>query len=161
MKLAEALVERKAAQTKIGELNERLQRMAVVQQDEQPAEAPADLLRELAEVTNRLEALMVAINLTNTTAACGRRHDLDSRHRPPRCDAHAYGCRGCADPHRQQRASAGAGQRDQAGGDRGRCAIAERPRQVGATISGTGYFDPGRQLVGRSDRGVDLPPARW
>lgn len=68
MKLAEALVERKAAQTKITELNERLQRMAVVQQGEQPAEAPADLLRELAEVTNRLETLMVAINLTNTTA---------------------------------------------------------------------------------------------
>lgn len=68
MKLAEALVERKAAQTKIGELNERLQRIAFVQQGEQPAEAPAALLHELAEVANRLEYLMVAINRTNTTA---------------------------------------------------------------------------------------------
>jgi hypothetical protein len=36
MKLAEALAERKAAQEKIGELNERLQRVLVVQEGEQP-----------------------------------------------------------------------------------------------------------------------------
>jgi len=39
-----------------------------VQQGEQPAEAPAALLNELVEVANRLESLMVAINLTNSTA---------------------------------------------------------------------------------------------
>jgi len=57
MKLAEALVERKAAQTKISELNERLQRVVLVQEGEQPAEQPIALLGELGEVVARLEAL--------------------------------------------------------------------------------------------------------
>lgn len=68
MKLAEALVERKAAQEKIGELNERLQRVVLVQEGEQPAEQPAALLQELAEVAQRLEVLIVAINRTNDQA---------------------------------------------------------------------------------------------
>ncbi|HMQ30833.1 MAG TPA: hypothetical protein PKD53_08890 [Chloroflexaceae bacterium] len=62
MKLAEALVERKAAQQKLAELNERLQRVAVVQEGERPAEEPAALLAELGEVAGRLEGLIVAIN---------------------------------------------------------------------------------------------------
>jgi hypothetical protein len=68
MKLAEALVERKAAQQKLAELNERLQRVAVVQEGEQPAEAPAELLAELEEVAERLEGLILAINRTNSQA---------------------------------------------------------------------------------------------
>lgn len=68
MKLAEALVERKAAQTKISELNERLQRSILVQEGEPPAEQPADLLQELNEVVQRLEALIIAINRTNMQA---------------------------------------------------------------------------------------------
>lgn len=68
MKLAEALVERKAAQEKIGELNERLQRVVLVQEGEQPAEQPAALLQELAEVAQRLEVLIVVINRTNDQA---------------------------------------------------------------------------------------------
>jgi hypothetical protein len=68
MKLAEALVERKAAQTAIGELNERLQRAAVVQEGEQPPEDPRALLEELANVAARLEQLIVAINRTNSQA---------------------------------------------------------------------------------------------
>ena len=47
MKLAEALVERMAAQARVGEINERLQRVAFVQAGETPAEAPAALLSEL------------------------------------------------------------------------------------------------------------------
>jgi hypothetical protein len=69
MKLAEALVERKAAQQKLAELNERLQRVAVVQEGERPAEEPAALLAELDAVAGRLEGLMVAINRTNIQAA--------------------------------------------------------------------------------------------
>src|SRR5262245_20927504 len=69
MKLAEALVERKAAQTKITELNDRLQRVALVQEGDQPAEAPAVLLTELSDVAARLETLIVAINRTNLQAA--------------------------------------------------------------------------------------------
>jgi hypothetical protein len=68
MKLAEALAERKAAQTTIGELNERLQRVAVVQEGESPAEEPPALLMELANVVARLEVLIVAINRTNSQA---------------------------------------------------------------------------------------------
>ena len=68
MKLAEALVERKAAQTKISELNERLQRVVLVQEGEHPAEEPTTLLNELDEVIQRLEALIIAINRTNLQA---------------------------------------------------------------------------------------------
>lgn len=68
MKLAEALVERKAAQTKISELNERLQRIILVQEGEQPAEQPSALLQELDGVVHHLEALIVAINRTNVQA---------------------------------------------------------------------------------------------
>jgi hypothetical protein len=68
MKLAEALAERKAAQEKIGELNERLQRVLLVQEGEQPFEQPAALLGELEQVAQRLEALIVAINRTNLQA---------------------------------------------------------------------------------------------
>ena len=68
MKLAEALVERRAAQDKIGQLNERLQRVALVQEGETPAEIPTDLLMELRQVADQLEALMVAINVTNLQA---------------------------------------------------------------------------------------------
>jgi hypothetical protein len=68
MKLAEALVERKAAQTKISELNERLHRVILVQEGEQPAEQPTALLQELDDVLQRLEALIGAINRTNLQA---------------------------------------------------------------------------------------------
>ena len=67
MKLAEALVERKAAQEKISELHERLQRVVLVQEGEAPAEDPATLRRELAEVAERITALIIAINRTNIT----------------------------------------------------------------------------------------------
>ncbi|HEY1016623.1 MAG TPA: DIP1984 family protein [Herpetosiphonaceae bacterium] len=89
MKLAEALVERKAAQEKIEELNDRLQRSALVQEGLAPAEDPAALLSELAEVSNRLESLIVAINRANlqatlpdgqtVTAAIARRDVLRMR----------------------------------------------------------------------------------
>lgn len=68
MKLAEALVERKAAQEKISELSERLQRVAVVQEGEKPPEKPQALLTELAKTCERLEQLIIAINITNTAA---------------------------------------------------------------------------------------------
>lgn len=69
MKLAEALVERKAAQQKLAELNERLQRVAVVQEGERPAEERCRLLGEVGEVAGRLEGLILAINHTNGQAA--------------------------------------------------------------------------------------------
>ncbi|NTW98154.1 MAG: DIP1984 family protein, partial [Oscillochloris sp.] len=68
MKLAEALVERKAAQQQLAELNERLQRVAVVQEGDRPAEEPAALLAEVGAVAERLEGLILAINRTNSQA---------------------------------------------------------------------------------------------
>jgi hypothetical protein len=68
MKLAEALVERKAAQGKIAELGERLQRVAIVQEGQAPVEEPTALLEELNSVTGRLQRLIIAINRTNMQA---------------------------------------------------------------------------------------------
>lgn len=68
MKLAEALVERKAAQLKISQLNERLQRVLLIQEGMEPAEPPTALLAELDEVAAQLEFLISAINRTNMQA---------------------------------------------------------------------------------------------
>ncbi len=76
MKLAEALTERKAAQTKIGEINQRLMRVAMVQEGTEPAEQPAALLAELDEVARRLEKLIVAINRTNLSATLAHGESL-------------------------------------------------------------------------------------
>ena len=66
MKLAEALQERADLNKKIDELKSRLNNCILVQEGEEPAEDPAALLRELDEAAARLEALMAAINLSNS-----------------------------------------------------------------------------------------------
>ncbi len=65
MKLAEALQERADLNQKIDELRLRLQNNALVQEGEEPAEDPEELLRELDECVDRLEELMSHINKTN------------------------------------------------------------------------------------------------
>ena len=65
MKLAEALQERADLNRKIEELRRRLANVILVQEGEEPAEEPADLLKELNAAIARLEYLMAAINLTN------------------------------------------------------------------------------------------------
>ena len=65
MKLAEALQERADLNRKIEELRRRLTNVVLVQEGEDPAEDPAELLKELEGATGRLEQLMAAINLTN------------------------------------------------------------------------------------------------
>ena len=73
MKLAEALQERADLNRKIEELRRRLTNVVLVQEGEDPAEDPAELLKELEGATGRLEQLMAAINLTNCrTKADGR-----------------------------------------------------------------------------------------
>lgn len=47
MKLAEALTERKALNTKIGELRTRLEQNALVQEGDKPSEDPQELMTEL------------------------------------------------------------------------------------------------------------------
>ena len=65
MKLAEALSERSDLQTRIEQLNNRLSSNALVQEGEKPAEDPEALLKELTEMSARLEDLICRINLTN------------------------------------------------------------------------------------------------
>ena len=65
MKLAAALQERADLNRKIAELRRRLENNVLVQEGEEPAENPEELLKELNEAVSRLEELMAAINLTN------------------------------------------------------------------------------------------------
>lgn len=65
MKLAEALNLRADIKKRMGQLSMRLQRNALVQEGEQPAENPTLLLKELDELSAQLEELILRINLTN------------------------------------------------------------------------------------------------
>ena len=66
MKLATALAERSALQTRLTELQSRLISNAKVQEGEEPAEDPAALLAEMEEGVARLEELIAKINLVNS-----------------------------------------------------------------------------------------------
>ena len=65
MKLAEALQERADLNRRMAQLRSRLNNNALVQDGEQPAEDPAQLLKELDGCAERLEQLIAQINLTN------------------------------------------------------------------------------------------------
>lgn len=67
MKLANALSQRSELQTRIRQLEARLNNNALVQEGEEPAEDPMELLRELEADYVRLEGLVSAINRTNNT----------------------------------------------------------------------------------------------
>ena len=68
MKLAEALNLRADLQRRIQQLKNRLINNAKVQEGDQPAESPEELLVELEECCKELEIIMVRINLTNASA---------------------------------------------------------------------------------------------
>ena len=68
MKLAEALQERADLNRRIQQLQQRLNNNAVVQEGEQPAEDPQELLIELDNCAANLEQLITRINLTNCRA---------------------------------------------------------------------------------------------
>jgi hypothetical protein len=65
MKLAEALVSRADLNTRIDQLNERIQRCVLVQEGEQTLEDPNLLLIELNQNLDQLRDLITRINLTN------------------------------------------------------------------------------------------------
>ena len=65
MKLAEALQERADLNRKIEQLCVRLNNNAIVQEGENPAENPQDLLNELNDSVERLENVIARINKTN------------------------------------------------------------------------------------------------
>ena len=88
MKLAEALMERSDLKTRIEQLAARLNENAKVQEGDEPAENPAELLDELSRLYARLERLMTLVNLTNArtlsdgeplTALLARRDCLSGR----------------------------------------------------------------------------------
>lgn len=65
MKLAEALVLRADVQKRLGQLRDRLRFSALVQEGEQPPEDPQDLLAQLHQLLDQLEALIIKINRAN------------------------------------------------------------------------------------------------
>ena len=67
MKLANALSQRSELQTRIRQLEDRLDNNAQVQEGEQPAEDPMELLKELDADYVRLEELISSINRTNNS----------------------------------------------------------------------------------------------
>ena len=68
MKLAEALIERAELQKKNAQLYQRIERNALVQEGDAPAEEPAELMAEYEGNMERLLLLIRRINATNSVA---------------------------------------------------------------------------------------------
>lgn len=83
MKLANALSLRSELQTRIRQLESRLDNNALVQEGESPAEDPMELLRELEEDYAQLEELIARINRTNSTTEAGEGRTLSDLLGPP------------------------------------------------------------------------------
>lgn len=76
VKLAEALIDRASCQKSIEQLQERLKNIALVQQGEEPAEDPKELLASLEGAYGRLGGLIQRINRTNSTVDVGKGQTL-------------------------------------------------------------------------------------
>ena len=72
MKLAEALIERAELQKKNAQLYQRIERNALVQEGDAPAEEPAELMAEYEGNMERLLLLIRRINATNSVAPFGQ-----------------------------------------------------------------------------------------
>jgi hypothetical protein len=75
-KLAEALILRADCQKRFEQLKARLLRNARVQEGDEPAENPRELLAELERVARELADLVKRINLTNSVTAFGEGRTL-------------------------------------------------------------------------------------
>ena len=73
MKLAEALSIRKELQTRISQLSSRLMNNVRIQEGDEPAEDPKDLLKELDSCLKQLEEYIYRINLTNLHTVSGKK----------------------------------------------------------------------------------------
>lgn len=89
MKLAEALIERKALKERVKNLEERLDRVAKVQEGDRPTEDPTALLQQIRGALEAMEGLVTKINRTNIAArlvdqtimeAIARRDRLTTEH---------------------------------------------------------------------------------
>jgi hypothetical protein len=67
MKLAEALVLRADMKRRIEQLKQRILRNAKVQEGENPAESPENLLKEMEKIADELVILIQRINQTNSS----------------------------------------------------------------------------------------------
>src|SRR5216683_1414653 len=91
MKLAESFLLRADIQKKLASLQARVQKYAVVQEGERPAEDPKELLRQIEVMTGELQQLVFAVNKANLvhtirtgqtlTEALAQRDALALRHR--------------------------------------------------------------------------------
>lgn len=66
MKLAEALILRADYQKRIEQIKQRLTRNAKIQEGDEPAETPANLIKELERISKELLRLIQRINATNS-----------------------------------------------------------------------------------------------
>jgi len=73
MKLAEALSIRKELQTRIEQLKMRITNNVRIQEGEQPAEEPQELLKELDSCLKQLQDLIYRINVTNMRTMSGKK----------------------------------------------------------------------------------------
>ena len=73
MKLAEALLEKKALAGRIQELNRRFSEAALIEADEEPEENAEELLNSLQAAFARWEFLTVAINQSNNKVMVGEK----------------------------------------------------------------------------------------
>lgn len=69
MKLAEALILRADCQKRFEQLKARITRSAMIQEGDQPAENPQELIAEAEQVSVELAQLVRRINKTNSTTA--------------------------------------------------------------------------------------------
>jgi hypothetical protein len=76
LKLAEALAERSDCQNRIEDLKKRLARTARVQEGEQPAEDPSELLAEVDRTFARMLHLIRSINRTNAKTEFGEQQTI-------------------------------------------------------------------------------------
>ncbi len=65
MKLAEALMLRSDLQVRLNQLESRMSANVMVQEGDQPAEEPEDLIKEYEGITKEMEGLITRINKTN------------------------------------------------------------------------------------------------
>ena len=76
MKLAEALIQRADYKKRLEQLKARILRNAKVQEGDQPAEDPRELLSEVERVARELADLVKRINRTNSATAFGDRMNV-------------------------------------------------------------------------------------